>query len=238
MLAMPTPEHPQIDTELDSLVEPAQHGVFFADYLRLLDQLSASREFAVYLAQLNLLRLPSLLAALCLPALLPPSKLSLVNLWVGGSLMRNGLHFDLFDNLLFQLRGRKRALLFPPGDGQHLYYTAANIRRLSLELPAGFVNGSSFESVRQNVAKLNIFDAALDETYPAVRAASPLLCELRAGDALFLPRGWHHAVISEGDGARNVAVNMWYDLQGKEAAREKMDAFHGMFQKEGCRGTT
>ena len=37
-------------------------GVFFKDYLRLLDRLAASGEFAVYLAQLNLLKLPKLLS--------------------------------------------------------------------------------------------------------------------------------------------------------------------------------
>ena len=40
---------------------PAHYGVYFKDYLALLDRLAASGEFAVYLAQLNMLRLPKLL---------------------------------------------------------------------------------------------------------------------------------------------------------------------------------
>jgi ribosomal protein L16 Arg81 hydroxylase len=38
--------------------------------------------------------------------------------------MKNGLHFDNFDNLLHQLRGTKRALLLPPDDTPHLYYAS------------------------------------------------------------------------------------------------------------------
>jgi len=75
-------------------------------------------------AQLNLLRLPSLLRQVCLPKALPGAKLSMTNLWLGGRSMKNGLHFDNFDNLLHQLRGTKRALLLPPDDTPHLYYAS------------------------------------------------------------------------------------------------------------------
>ena len=39
----------------------AASGIYFRDYLKLLDRLALTEEFAVYVAQLNLLRLPSLL---------------------------------------------------------------------------------------------------------------------------------------------------------------------------------
>ena len=104
-------------------------GVYFRDYLTLLDRTATTREFAVYIAQFNLLNLPALMAQVCLPEALPAASLSLANFWVGGALMRNGLHFDNYDNLLFQIKGSKRALIFPPTDTEKLYYTAANIRR-------------------------------------------------------------------------------------------------------------
>ena len=104
-------------------------GVYFKDYLTLLDRTATTREFAVYIAQFNLLNLPALMAQVCLPEALPSASLSLANFWVGGALMRNGLHFDNYDNLLFQIKGSKRALIFPPSDTEKLYYTAANIRR-------------------------------------------------------------------------------------------------------------
>ena len=122
-------EHPELDTTHDAMVEPAMSGVYFRDYLALLDRTATTREFAVYIAQFNLLNLPALMAQVCLPEALPSASLSLANFWVGGALMRNGLHFDNYDNLLFQIKGSKRALIFPPTDTEKLYYTAANIRR-------------------------------------------------------------------------------------------------------------
>ena len=53
----PTPLSPQ-----------AASGIYFRDYLKLLDRLALTEEFAVYVAQLNLLRLPSLLRQVCLIA--------------------------------------------------------------------------------------------------------------------------------------------------------------------------
>ena len=153
-----------------------------------------------------------LLRQICLPAALPAATLQMANVWVGGELMKNGLHYDNYDNLLHQvnaptppphhptrcllaptlpplalppallapgpttprwpqggqgiprhpkasqgglrlhqptrstplpsphvhrcfldqIRGRKRALLFPPEDTPHLYYGAASIHRRAL----------------------------------------------------------------------------------------------------------
>ena len=67
-----------------------------------------------------------------------------------------------------------------------------------------------------------------------VSGASAMICELHAGDALFLPRGWHHAVISHAPERRNLAVNTWYDLQGKSVPLERVSALGDLFQGEGC----
>jgi len=243
MLVMPDDVHPTLDLEHAALVEPATSGVFFADYLRLLDRLSETEEFAVYVAQLNLLRLPKLLEQVCLPKALPGAKMSMANFWVGGRSMKNGLHFDNFDNLLHQLHGSKRALVLPPSDTPHLYYTesGANIRRHSFTFDAdgrsaAFANETTHEQVRQNVAMINVFEEAVGTTHPKIAEASPLICELSEGEALFMPKGWHHAVISTAEGARNVAVNTWYDLQGtgRGGAVEKASSLADMFQTEGC----
>ena len=65
-----------------------------------------------------------------------------------------------------------------------------------------------------------------------MKKASPTICELDEGDALFLPRGWHHAVISASPAERNLAVNLWYDLQVKEGSQ--VSSYDPMFQQEGC----
>ena len=56
-----------------------------------------------------------LLSQVCLPSALPGAKLTMANVWVGGDLMKNGLHFDQYDNLLHQIAGSKKALIFQPG---------------------------------------------------------------------------------------------------------------------------
>ena len=158
----------------------------------------------------------------------------MANLWVGGELMKNGLHFDNYDNLLHQIRGKKRALIFPPEDTPHLHYGAATIRRHEFELPAGVTNRTTFDRVRRNVAKINVFAPDVAATHPSIARASPLVCELDEADALFLPRGWHHAVVSASPAQRNLAVNLWYDLQRGEGAAAKLSALGDMFQVEGC----
>jgi hypothetical protein len=155
---------------------------------------------------------------------------------------------------------------------------------------------------------VNVFADDVGTTHPLVRQASPMVCELDEGDALFLPRGWrgmgrrvghnhgqsapacstahaatrrskglpacsglpfgqersalagvgaderlrrrsdacpkvtnlaafgssrwHHAVISASPTERNLAVNLWYDLQVKSDSR--VSSFEPMFQQEGC----
>ena len=276
MLVMPTDVHPTLEPAHAALVEPAASGIYFGDYLRLLDRLQVTEEFAVYVAQMNLLRLPPLLKQVCLPDALPSAKLTMTNLWVGGHSMKNGLHFDVFDNLLHQLSGRKRALIFPPHDTPHLYYATkgANIRRHAFSLEGdgssgsgssgsgssgsggsgsggsgsgggsgsasaavvarGFANETVHEAVRQNVAVINVFDEGVGQSHPDIAKATPYVCELGEGDALFLPKNWHHAVISSAETARNVAVNTWYDLRGSTTPLSRVSALEDLFQGEGC----
>ena len=147
--------------------------------------------------------------------------------------MKNGLHFDNFDNLLFQIAGSKRAILFPPEDSPHLYYSSegVNIRRHAFNLNGGFANETVHEAMRKNVAWINVFDEAVATSHPDIAKASPSVCQLDAGDALFLPKGWHHAVISSAEGRRNVAVNTWYDLRGGSSTPlNRVSSLEEMFQ--------
>ena len=88
--------------------------------------------------------------------------------------------------------------------------------------------------VRHNVAKLNVFAEDVATTHPKVTEARAMVCELHAGEALFLPRGWHHAVISHAPARRNLAVNTWYDLHGKTVPLERVSSLGDLFQSQGC----
>lgn len=52
---------------------------------------------------------------------LPPYVLDNTNLWVNVNDGQSGLHFDAYSNVLFQIRGRKRVLMFSPDDEENLY---------------------------------------------------------------------------------------------------------------------
>ncbi|KAK0803637.1 tRNA methyltransferase ppm2 [Friedmanniomyces endolithicus] len=94
------------------------------------------------------------------------------------------LHYDVMANVLCQVRGRKRLLLYPPSDVSHL----------------GFDAGASSSSV-------DVFNVA-----PAMRKhlvnTHPYEAILEPGDILFIPPMWvHTAAPTEG---MSVAVNIFF----------------------------
>ncbi|XP_032757029.1 tRNA wybutosine-synthesizing protein 5 isoform X5 [Rattus rattus] len=91
-------------------------------------------------------------------------------------------HYDVMDNFLIQVTGKKRITLFNPRDAQYLY-----------------LSGSKSEV-------LNIDSPDLDK-YPLFPKARRYECSLEAGDVLFIPALWFHNVVSEEFG---VGVNVFW----------------------------
>lgn len=80
-------------------------------------------------------------------------------------------HFDLYDNVLFQIVGKKRVVLFQPKDTEHLH-----------------VDGD-----KSPVNNFDNWDESI-EKYPSLRHTSPFVCHLDTGDGLFIPSLWWHNV--------------------------------------------
>ncbi|KIW00435.1 uncharacterized protein PV09_07964 [Verruconis gallopava] len=100
-----------------------------------------------------------------------------VNMW---------LHYDVMSNVLCQIRGSKRILLFPPKDIS------------LLEFPPG-----------ETTSNLDVF--AVDGTRFA--NCSPMEATLSAGEVLFIPACWPHATTPSmqcEDGNFSVAVNIFF----------------------------
>jgi ribosomal protein L16 Arg81 hydroxylase len=93
-------------------------------------------------------------------------------------------HFDIMDNALAQVVGRKRVVLWPPEEDENLY-----------------VEGSS--------SRVPDIDRWNDDEFPLFRraVARRLECELGPGDVLFLPALWFHNVTSKDF---SVAVNVFW----------------------------
>ncbi|XP_062045621.1 tRNA wybutosine-synthesizing protein 5 isoform X2 [Lepus europaeus] len=91
-------------------------------------------------------------------------------------------HYDVMDNFLIQVTGKKRAVLFSPRDAQYLYLSGTKSEVLNIDNP--------------DLAK-----------YPLFSKARRYECSLKAGDVLFIPALWFHNVISEEFG---VGVNVFW----------------------------
>jgi hypothetical protein len=93
-------------------------------------------------------------------------------------------HFDIMDNALAQVVGRKRVVLWPPDEDENLY-----------------VEGSS--------SRVPDVDRWNDDEFPLFRrsVARRLECELGPGDVLFLPALWFHNVTSKDF---SVAINVFW----------------------------
>uniref|UniRef100_A0A452QBB1 tRNA wybutosine-synthesizing protein 5 n=1 Tax=Ursus americanus TaxID=9643 RepID=A0A452QBB1_URSAM len=91
-------------------------------------------------------------------------------------------HYDVMDNFLIQVTGKKRVVLFSPRDAQYLYLSGTKSEVLDIDNP--------------DLAK-----------YPLFSKARRYECSLKAGDVLFIPALWFHNVISEEFG---VGVNIFW----------------------------
>ncbi|CAN5458222.1 hypothetical protein BH10PSE12_BH10PSE12_14850 [soil metagenome] len=94
-------------------------------------------------------------------------------LWIGPADTFTPLHFDLTNNLLVQVTGRKRVLLVPPSETRHL----AHRRHV-------------FSEVHDIAAPDRLAQ------YPAARLARRFEVDLGPGELLYIPVGWWHQVLA------------------------------------------
>lgn len=93
-------------------------------------------------------------------------------LWLGPAGTFTPLHYDLTNNLLIQIYGRKKVKLIP-----------------ALQMPKMYNNCWVFSEV-QDIKAENFQD------YPLLKDVTPVECILEPGEALFIPIGWWHCVES------------------------------------------
>jgi len=130
---------------------------------------------------------PELLADAGRPTLLDATKVVTVsNLWIGAAGCKSPLHHDFLDNFLVQVSGRKRVHLFAPSDTPSLY-------------PATGQN-------MPHCSRINVFDPD-DASFPLYRRAQPAIVEIAAGDVLYIPLHWWHAVESL---TESISLNYWW----------------------------
>lgn len=131
--------------------------------------------------------LPALMQELETPAYCEGGLLLRRNLWFSATDNVTALHFDLPDNLVAQVHGTKRFILFPPRESKHVY---AHPKLSSTPHLA------HLDPERPDLAR-----------YPEATKARGFSCTLEPGDLLFIPsRWWHYARSPE----PSVSVNFWW----------------------------
>ncbi|KAG8558888.1 hypothetical protein GDO81_017176 [Engystomops pustulosus] len=91
-------------------------------------------------------------------------------------------HYDVMDNLLIQVTGTKRVVLYSPRDAPYLYLSGDKSEVLDVDKP--------------DLVK-----------YPLFSQARRYECTLQAGDVLFIPALWFHNTVAEEFG---VGVNVFW----------------------------
>lgn len=94
-------------------------------------------------------------------------------IWIGPAGTFTPLHFDLTNNLIAQIAGRKTVIMLPPSESARLHH-----------------HRHVFSAVR------DLEDEARLALYPSAREARRFTVDLGPGDILYSPIGWWHQVRS------------------------------------------
>lgn len=77
-------------------------------------------------------------------------------------------HYDMLDNILLQIEGSKRIILFPPSDAAYLYL------------------------IGDKSAIVDLDQTDITDSFPLFANATGYECILNPGDAIFIPSLWFH----------------------------------------------
>uniref|UniRef100_A0A1B6C0F6 tRNA wybutosine-synthesizing protein 4 n=1 Tax=Clastoptera arizonana TaxID=38151 RepID=A0A1B6C0F6_9HEMI len=105
---------------------------------------------------------------------------------IGSEGLQLWTHYDIMDNLLIQVHGKKRVVLFSPSDVNYLYLNGDKSEVLDIDNP-------------------NL------EQFPDFHNAIKYECFLESGDIIFIPALWFHNTLSLTHG---VAVNVFWKNLG------------------------
>ncbi|KAJ9601316.1 hypothetical protein L9F63_000538 [Diploptera punctata] len=168
----------KIHESKDYFISP---GEFY--YLRSLSFDNRGREVADVRKQF-----PALAEDIIFPNFFDEKDLFSSVLRVGSPGVQLWTHYDVMDNLLIQVVGRKRMVLFSPADALNMYLTGDKSQVLDIDNP----------------------DV---EKYPKFLMAKRYECVMEPGDVLFIPALWFHNALALDFG---IAVNVfWKNLEEK-----------------------
>ncbi len=163
----------------------------FSEFMSLTLEKNKSTSDSYYLQQHPMkIIFPELVQDIETPDYFDKKLLWAMNLWLGTSGNISPLHYDISDNILAQVGGRKRIVLFDPKETSLLYPFPAHSK-----IP-------HFSQI--NVDKPDI------EKFPKFSRAKCLECVIEPGEMLFIPVFWWHQVYSLDK--LNISINFWWKV--------------------------
>lgn len=134
---------------------------------------------------------------------------AVARIWVGNAATVS-THYDLLDNIVCVVSGRRRFTLFPPEQLTNLY-----------------VGPLDFTLSGQPVSMVNLQNPDFDR-FPRFKEAlaAAAVAELEPGDALYLPKLWWHHV--ESLDPFNAIVNYWWDQTALGSDTAFTTLMHGL----------
>jgi len=136
---------------------------------------------------------PEVAADLEVPRVLVPGDLRVANLWLGSGGTLTPLHFDIANNLLCQVHGRKSVKVLAPDQTEYLYplptwSSYAHLSEVDLEAPDY-------------------------HRFPLLEKTTAIEVILEPGTALFLPGFWWHQVRSL---ELSISINLWWQCHASQ----------------------
>lgn len=167
----------------------------FTDFMDWIIQEKTTDEYYYLVETPMKITFPELLPDIEVPDYIDKKLLQVTNLWIGTGGNISPLHHDLSENLLSQVRGRKRILLFEPKQTSLLYPFPAHSKIL-------------------NMSQLINIDKPDIDKFPKFQKSKYIECLLEPGEMLFIPAFWWHQVYSLD--RLNISINFWWKADFKE----------------------
>lgn len=148
----------------------------------------------------------------------PANKLESVNLWVSLGTTHSNLHYDSNHGLLVVLRGRKIVEVLAPA-------AAAAVNAFPIFDPLRAHHAAVPHACLMARLSGELGNCATDCTCPSAHEVHGQQATLDEGDAVFIPEGWWHHVLTQGTPDSSaagssvaLAVNIWWRGYTREPA--------------------
>ena len=167
---------------------PRQERTTFESFLHSFEAEPGARTLVCHVLKLA----PFIIPDYAIPTVVSADEVESSGLWIKPAGATTGLHFDHQDGLLAVVQGEKRVLLFAPEQVDCLYPCPVRARN---DLPT-----------RNWSEVYDVFHPDF-ERFPRLRAAECVEVRVAAGEMLFIPKFWWHAV--EHEAPLTIGVNFF-----------------------------